>query len=215
MRHLLLLLVGGRYRGGGGWRRSASLLGVVDEVTSGPVGAEAGSVESAAEVRLVFRVAAQIAQLVVAVGKLALVAVFAGAGFLEGPAQLGLVMRGDGSGRRLGRVAAAAAAAGFHGGNGRAGGQRRRRGARGGDHHLGRGSGRRERRQGRQRRRRHRRRSTPLKTGSGGGAKGVGVEIERRHRRMAGCGAQPEGRTGWREVHEDRGRRLHGESVIL
>ena len=72
----------------------------MDEVASGPVGAEAGSVESAAEVRLVLGMAAQVSQLVVTVGELAFVPVLAGARLFERPAQLRLVVRRDGS-RRL------------------------------------------------------------------------------------------------------------------
>lgn len=55
----------------------ARLLGVVNEVAPGPVRAEADAVERAAQLRLVLRVALQIAQLLHAVRKLALVAVLA------------------------------------------------------------------------------------------------------------------------------------------
>jgi hypothetical protein len=68
----------------------------MDEVTSRAVRAESGSVKSAAEFRLVLRVSAQIAQLVMTVSKLTFVAILASASFFEGPTQLGLVMCRDG-----------------------------------------------------------------------------------------------------------------------
>lgn len=75
-------------------RHGTALLGVVDEVAARPVGAEADGVEGAAELGLVLGVAGEAAQLVDAVGELALVAVLAGAVLLEGAAQLRLVAAG-------------------------------------------------------------------------------------------------------------------------
>lgn len=80
--------VGGEVPGPG---QGAALLGVVDEVAAGPVGAEADGVEGAAQLRLVLGVAGQAAQLVDAVRELALVPVLTGAVLLEGAAQLRLV----------------------------------------------------------------------------------------------------------------------------
>lgn len=81
----------GRHAGVGvGWCGSA-LFGVVDEVAARAVGAEADGVEGAAWLRLVLGVARQTAQLVVAVRKLALLAVLTGAVFLEGSAEFSLV----------------------------------------------------------------------------------------------------------------------------
>lgn len=71
--------------------QGAALLGVVDEVAAGPIGAEADGVESAAQLRLVLGVAGEAPELVDAVGELALVAVLTSAILLEGPAQLRLV----------------------------------------------------------------------------------------------------------------------------
>lgn len=86
--HLLLL-----------WRDAAvgsqHLFGVVDEVAAGAVRAEADGVESAARLRLVLGVPAEASQLVHAVGELALGAVLAGAAFLVGAAEFGLVAGGD------------------------------------------------------------------------------------------------------------------------
>lgn len=75
-------------------RRLPPLLGVVNEVAAGAVGAEADGVECAAQLRLVLGVAGQAPQFVHAVRELALVAVLAGAALLERPAQLGLVAGG-------------------------------------------------------------------------------------------------------------------------
>lgn len=85
-----LHLIGGG-QGGRGRRRSAALLRVVDEVAPRAVGAEPDGVECAAKLCLVLGMAAEAAQLVNAMGKLALVAVLAGAVLLERPAQLCLV----------------------------------------------------------------------------------------------------------------------------
>ena len=74
--------------------RKTALLGVVDEVAAGPVGAEADGVEGAAQLRLVLGVAGQASELVDAVGELALVAVLTGSVLLEGAAQLRLVAAG-------------------------------------------------------------------------------------------------------------------------
>jgi len=73
-------------------------LGLVEEMAPGSVGAEADGVESAAELRFVLGVAAEVSEFVVAVSKLTFISVFTGAALLERPAQLGLVAAGvDGS----------------------------------------------------------------------------------------------------------------------
>lgn len=77
-----------------------SLLEVVDEMATGPVRAETDRVKRAAQLGLVFRMAGEVAQLAVPVSELTLVAIFAGAAFLEWPAQLCLVPGG-----RLARAA--------------------------------------------------------------------------------------------------------------
>jgi len=88
----LLLRSRGGCSGSGGLRVAhARLLGVVDEVATRSVGAEAARVEGAAQVRLVLGVARQVAQLVRTVRELALVAVLADAALLVGSAQLRLV----------------------------------------------------------------------------------------------------------------------------
>lgn len=81
-------------------RRTSSFFGVVNEVTSGAVRTKAGSVKRAAKFRLVLGMPIQVAQFVLPVSELALVAVFAGARFFKRSAQLSLVMRGDGIGGR-------------------------------------------------------------------------------------------------------------------
>ena len=87
-------------RGGGSARdgRPATLFGVVDEVASGAIRAETGSVKCAAKFGLVFRVTAEVAQFVGAMGKLTLVAVLTGASLLKWPTEFRLVMRGHGVG---------------------------------------------------------------------------------------------------------------------
>lgn len=104
--HLVGGVEGGRLLGG-----PAALVGVVDEMAAGPVGAESDGVEGAAQLRFVLGVAAQAAEFVDPVSELALVAVLAGAVLLEGPAQLRLVAAGVDL-----AAAAAAAAAGGAGG---------------------------------------------------------------------------------------------------
>lgn len=88
-RHLLL----GCRRSIGWWRRRivAHLLLIMHKVTPWTIRAVAGTVERAAQLGLVPGVSLQITQLMVAVRKLALVAVLALARLLKGPAQLGLV----------------------------------------------------------------------------------------------------------------------------
>lgn len=71
-----------------------TLLSIVDEVTAGPIRAEANGVESAAELRLVLRMAGQAPQLMDAMSKLAFVTVFAGSVLLKRAAQLCLVAAG-------------------------------------------------------------------------------------------------------------------------
>jgi len=63
----------------------------VDKVTARSVGTEAHAVEGAAVLRLVLGMPLQVAQLVVSMGELALLAVLALAGLLERTAQLRLV----------------------------------------------------------------------------------------------------------------------------
>lgn len=75
-------------------RRRSALVGVVDEVAPRTVWAEADGVESATGLGFVLGVARQVSQLVVAVRKLALLAVLASSVFLEGPAELRLVAGG-------------------------------------------------------------------------------------------------------------------------
>lgn len=77
---------------------SVDLIGVVDEVAAGAVRAEAYRVEGAAWLRLVLRVPAETSELIIAMGKLALGAVLAGATLLIGATQFGLVAGGDVSG---------------------------------------------------------------------------------------------------------------------
>lgn len=88
---VLLLLVVERVDGVVVGRRLPPLLGVVDEVAPGAVGAETDGVECAAQLRLVFGVAGQAPQFVHAVRELALVTVLARSALLERPAQLRLV----------------------------------------------------------------------------------------------------------------------------
>jgi hypothetical protein len=64
----------------------------MDEMTAGPVGAEATGVEGPAKFGLVLRVTTKISQLVVPMCELTFVAILAGACFFEGPAKLGLVV---------------------------------------------------------------------------------------------------------------------------
>lgn len=66
----------------------------MDEVAARAVGAVAKVVEGSAGLRLVLGVAVQSAQLCLAVGKLALTAILAGASLLEATAQLCLVTIG-------------------------------------------------------------------------------------------------------------------------
>lgn len=63
-------------------------------MASWPVWAETNGVEGAAQLCFVFGMAAQAAQFVDSVSKLALVTILAGAVLLEGPAQLRLVSAG-------------------------------------------------------------------------------------------------------------------------
>ena len=76
----------------GGEGPTALLL--VEEVAAGPVGAIAKVVEGSAGLRLVLGVAVQPAQLRLAVGKLALVAVLAAAALLEATAEFSLIAVG-------------------------------------------------------------------------------------------------------------------------
>ena len=78
---------------GGGLGLRQRFLVVVNEVAARAVGAQPDRVVGAAQLRLVLGVAHQCAQLVAAVRELALVAVLARAGLLEGPTQLRLVAR--------------------------------------------------------------------------------------------------------------------------
>lgn len=71
--------------------QGTSLLGVVDEVASGPVGAEADGVEGATELRLVLGVTGEAPQLVDAMCELTLVPVLTGPVLFEGATQLRLV----------------------------------------------------------------------------------------------------------------------------
>lgn len=90
-----------RERAAGRGRLAASrLLGVVHEVAARAVRAEPHGVERAAQLGLVLGVALQVPELADAVSELALVAVLAHAGFLEGPAEFGLVAAGGGRRRR-------------------------------------------------------------------------------------------------------------------
>lgn len=66
----------------------------MDEVAAWAIGAEADGVERAAGLCLVLWVAREVAQFVVAVSKLALLTILAGAVLLKGPAQLCLVAGG-------------------------------------------------------------------------------------------------------------------------
>ena len=75
-------------------QRLSSLLDVVDEVAAQTVWAEATGVIGATELRLVLGVPGQAAQVLLAMRKLALVAVLAKPVLLEGPAQLRLVSHG-------------------------------------------------------------------------------------------------------------------------
>lgn len=72
-----------------------ALLGVVDEVAAGPVGADARGVEGTAGLCLVLGVSAEPSEFPGAVGKLALSPILAGAAFLKGTTQLRLVARRD------------------------------------------------------------------------------------------------------------------------
>lgn len=84
----------GRVKRGGLLGRSAALLGVVDEMAAWPVWAESNGVEGAAQLSFVFGMAAQAAQFMDSVSKLALVAILAGTVLLKGPAKLRLVTAG-------------------------------------------------------------------------------------------------------------------------
>lgn len=77
-------------------RSASSLVGIVNEMATWAVGAEANGVESAAELSFVLRVACESAQFRVAVRKLALITILAETCFLEGATQLGLVAGGIG-----------------------------------------------------------------------------------------------------------------------
>ena len=79
---------------GVGGRSGPALVGVVDKVTPGAVGAKTDGVEGAARLCFVLRVAGQAPQLVVAVSELTFLPVLARPVLLEGPAQLGLVAGG-------------------------------------------------------------------------------------------------------------------------
>lgn len=74
--------------------RSTTLLGIVDEMAARPVWAETDGVEGAAQLSFVLRMAAQAAQFMDSVSKLAFVAIFAGTVLLKGPAELCLVTAG-------------------------------------------------------------------------------------------------------------------------
>lgn len=73
---------------------SPAFLSIVDEVASGPIGAEANGMESAAKLRLVLGMTGQASQLMDAMGKLALVSIFAGSVLLKRAAQLRLIAAG-------------------------------------------------------------------------------------------------------------------------
>lgn len=75
------------------WRAPA-LVHVVDEVTARAVWTETNGVEGTAWLGLVLGMAGKIAQFVVAMRKLALLSILAGAVFLERPAQLGFIPGG-------------------------------------------------------------------------------------------------------------------------
>lgn len=84
----------GRVTRGGLLGRSTALLSIVDEMAARPVWAESDGVEGAAQLSLVFGMAAQAAQFIDSVSKLAFVAVLAGTVLLKGPAKLRLVTAG-------------------------------------------------------------------------------------------------------------------------
>lgn len=88
-----LQLIGSGERGWGR-RGPTALFSVVNEVAAGTVRAEANGVEGSAELSLVFGMAAEAAQLVDAMGKLALVAILAGTILLKGPTKLCFVAAG-------------------------------------------------------------------------------------------------------------------------
>lgn len=88
-----LHLVGGVKRGAL-LGRSTALLSIVDEMAARPVWAETNCVEGAAQLSFVFGVAAQAAQFMNSVSKLAFVAILAGTILLKGPAKLRLVAAG-------------------------------------------------------------------------------------------------------------------------
>lgn len=75
-------------RKGGG---PTALFSIVDEVAARTIWTETDGVEGAAQLSLVLRMAAQTTQLLHAMGKLAFIAIFAGAVLLKRPAQLRLV----------------------------------------------------------------------------------------------------------------------------
>lgn len=74
--------------------RSAALLGIVDEMAARPVRAETDGVEGATQLSFVLGMAAQAAQFMDSMSKLAFVTVFAGTVLLKGPAELCLVTAG-------------------------------------------------------------------------------------------------------------------------
>lgn len=71
-----------------------ALVHIVDEVAARAVGTETDGVKSATGLRLVLGVAREVPQFMIAVSKLALLAILTGAVLLEGPAQLRLVASG-------------------------------------------------------------------------------------------------------------------------
>lgn len=83
-------------------RCSSALVDVVDEVATWAIWTETDGVKSAAWLCLVLGMAGKIAQFVVAMRKLTLLAVLAGAVFLERPAQLGFITSGVDLRARLG-----------------------------------------------------------------------------------------------------------------
>lgn len=83
-------------------RRSSALVDVVDEVAARAVWTETNGVKSAAWLCFVLGMAGKITQFVVAMRKLTLLAVLAGAVFLERPAQLGFIASGVDLRARLG-----------------------------------------------------------------------------------------------------------------
>jgi len=88
-----LHFVGGVKRGAllGG---SSALLSIMNKMAARAVRAETDGVEGAAQLSFVFRVAAQAAQFMDPMSKLAFVTILAGTVLLEGPAKLRLVAAG-------------------------------------------------------------------------------------------------------------------------